>query len=216
MEIELRNISKIIKGTQVLDHISLSMSGGKIYGLRGKNGSGKTMLMRTVCGLVLPTKGECVIDGKVIGKDVSFPNSVGALIENPAFLPSLTGYENLKLIASIRNIVTEAEICEAMSAMGLDPKDNRAYKKYSLGMKQRLGLAGAVMGKPHLIILDEPINAIDEEGVRPICEYIHSLRDPNRIIIVACHDSDELNQLSDVIVSLDAGRIKCIESIGEL
>jgi len=159
VQIKIEDYTKTIGRAQILDNVNMELEGGKIYGFKGKNGSGKTMLMRAICGLILPTFGRVLIDGEEIGKDRSFPKSVGALLENPAFLNGYTGFKNLKMIADIKGIIGDEEIKEILTRVGLDPEDKRTYKKYSLGMKQKLGIAAAVMEKSDIIILDEPINA---------------------------------------------------------
>ncbi len=207
MYIEINNLSKKIKGITVLENISLRFSGGRIYGLQGKNGSGKTMLMRAVCGLIMPTEGTIDINGKILHQDISFPQSLGALIENPAFLPGYTGFRNLKLLAGIWERVSDDEITAALEAVGLDPQDKRTYKKYSLGMKQRLGIAYAIMGTPQIIILDEPFNALDESGVLQIRDVLLKKKADGALIILACHDREELELLSDEILKMENGRI---------
>lgn len=207
MKIEIENYTKIIKGITILDNVSLTFEAGKCYGLKGKNGSGKTMLMRAVCGLIHPTKGQVIIDGEVLGKDMSFPKSVGVLIENPAFIANYTGLKNLELLASIKNIAGTEEIRNIIKAVGLDPDDKRKYRKYSLGMKQKLGIAAAFMEKPDIIILDEPINAIDESGVEKVKSLIAKAKERGAVIITACHDAEELEELSDEIICLAEGRI---------
>lgn len=207
MFIEATNLSKIIKKATVLDSINLHMESGKIYGLRGKNGSGKTMLLRALCGLIAPTSGTINLNGEILGKDISFPRSVGALIENPAFLSGYTGFQNLKLLASIQNTISDEQIRETLTRVGLDDKDKRKFRKYSLGMKQRLGIAAAVMEKPAFIILDEPINALDEKGVALVRGILQDERQRGALIIVACHDKEELEALSDEIFMLENGRI---------
>ena len=143
--IEIKDYCKKIKGSEVLKDINLTLRGGNVYGLKGKNGSGKTMLMRAVCGLISPTSGSIVINGETLGKQISFPRSVGALIENPAFIPGYTGLKNLEVLADIQKKIGRSEICETLCKVGLDCNDKRTYRKYSLGMKQRLGIAAAVM-----------------------------------------------------------------------
>lgn len=143
MQLQINHLTKTIKRATVLKDISLTLESGKVYGLRGKNGSGKTMLMRCICGLIVPTGGSILIDGEQLGKDISFPRSVGALIENPAFLSNYTGFKNLKILASIQERIGDQQIKEAIAQVGLDPEDSRKYRKYSLGMKQRLGIAAA-------------------------------------------------------------------------
>lgn len=205
--IEINNLTKTIKGTLILDHISLSLTSGTIYGLRGKNGCGKTMLMRSICGLLIPTSGSVTIDEKQLHKDIMIPPSIGALIENPAFLPQYTGYKNLKILASLNGNIKEEDIIKALNCVGLDPQDKRIYKKYSLGMKQKLGIANAIMGEPDIIVLDEPINALDEESVKLIKEELLKLSKSGKLIIIACHDKEELEYLCDTIYEMKEGRI---------
>ena len=163
--IQLPDVVKDIKGKRIIDHVSLQMESGKISGLKGVNGSGKTMLMRLIAGLITPTSGSILINGKRLGKDITFPESIGILIENPAFLDAYSGFDNLKMLASIQKKITDDHIRETLSLVGLDPQDKKKYRKYSLGMKQRLGIAAAVMEEPDIVILDEPTNALDRDGV---------------------------------------------------
>ena len=205
--IKISNLSKKIRGAQVLTDINLELKGGTVYGVSGKNGCGKTMLMRSICGLIKPTKGEIEINGKILWKDISFPQSIGALIENPAFLGGYTGFENLRILADIKGIATDEQIKETIAKLGLDPEDKRKYRKYSLGMKQKLGIACAIMEKPDVIILDEPINAIDEKGVTLVEEVLNELKEEGKIILIACHDKEELELLSDTIFYMEEGKI---------
>lgn len=206
-EIVVKNVSKKIKDAVILNDISVSFSSGRIYGLKGKNGSGKTMLMRTVAGLLIPDSGSVVINGRTLHKDMSFPDSIGILIENPAFLPQYTGFKNLKLLASLSSGISDEDIRTALERVGLDPDDKRTYRKYSLGMKQKLGIANAIMGEPDIIILDEPINALDEETVQKIKDVLLGIRDNDKLIIIACHDREELEYLSDVIYEIKDGSV---------
>ncbi len=208
MSIEVKNLIKKIGSNVVLSNVNLTMTAGKIYGLKGKNGSGKTMLMRAIAGLISATEGQVIIDGKVLGKDMSFPESIGLLIENPAFLPTYSGFENLRMIASIKNIISDEDIKAVIERVGLNPEDKKKYKKYSLGMKQKLGIACAIMEKPDIVILDEPVNAVDEEGIKVIREILDELKKEGKIIILACHDKEELFFLSDEIIEIDCGVIK--------
>ena len=206
-EIEVKEVSKSIHGSPIINDVSMTLISGNVYGFQGINGSGKTMLMRLICGLIYPTKGEIRIDGKRLGKDITFPESVGILLENPAFLDSYTGYENLEMLASVKRIITCEEICEAISSVGLDPDDKKKYRKYSLGMKQRLGIAAAVMEKPDILILDEPTNSLDSSGVSLVRSIIAKERERGAIIILACHDLSILQSVSDEIFLLEQGRI---------
>jgi ABC-2 type transport system ATP-binding protein len=208
MIIKIENVSKIIKKTQVLENINLELHSGKVYGLKGKNGSGKTMLMRAVCGLIIPTSGTITIDGEVLGKDISFPRSAGVLIENPSFIGNYTGFKNLKVLASIQNRIGDVEIKKAIEQVGLNPDDKRTFKKYSLGMKQKLGIAAAFMENPDIIILDEPINALDEAGAKQVREILKEQKERGAVCIIACHDSEELEFLSDEIIEICDGKIK--------
>ncbi len=207
MEIVIKNYTKYIKKRLILKDINLKLESGNVYGFRGQNGSGKTMLMRAITGLIYPTKGRVYIDGKRIGKDISSPKSVGILIENPSFLDEYTGYDNLKMLSDISVKIKKQDILEVMEKVGLIPEDKRLYREYSLGMRQKLGVAAAIMGEPELIILDEPINAIDEEGVQRVRELLRELRNKNKLIIVACHDREELDFLSDTIFELEEGKV---------
>ena len=210
MKIEIKNYTKEIQKNIVLNNISLTLSndeGGRVYGLQGINGSGKTMLMRAICGLILPTEGYVAIDGKKIGEEISFPPDTGLLIENPAFINEFTGFKNLKLVAEIRNKITAESIENAISAVGLDPKDRRSFRKYSLGMKQRLGIAAAIMEDPELVILDEPFNALDTAGVSLISNIIMNLKEQGKLIILACHDRALLEAVADEIVPMENGQI---------
>lgn len=207
MELVIKDYTKIIRKVTVLDQINLTLTGGKIYGLRGKNGSGKTMLMRAITGLIRPTAGYVAIDGKKIGKDIDFPQSVGALIENPSFIQEYSAMDNLKVLAKLSGGIPEEDIRSILERVGLNAQESKPFGRFSLGMKQKLGIAAAVMGKPQLIILDEPINALDEYTVERIKELLLELRNEDRIILVACHDREELDYLSDVIIHIQEGRI---------
>ena len=206
MIITLDKAAKTIHGAQVLKSVSLELVGGRVYGLMGPNGSGKTMLMRLACGLILPSSGSVEIDGKRLGRDMDFPESVGLLIESPAFLPSYTGYKNLELLASIKGRVSAEDLRNALRDVGLEPADKRKYRKYSLGMKQRLGLAAAIMEKPDLLILDEPTNALDREGVKLVPELVKREKKRGALVLLTCHDSALLREMSDTIILIEEGR----------
>lgn len=207
MKIQIEQLKKTIKGVTVLDDINYTFNGGRIYGLSGKNGCGKTMLMRLIAGLIYPTGGTIRINDRVLGKDMSFPDSIGILIENPVFLNDYTGYENLKMLADLQRNVSDQEIRDTLEQVGLNWEDKRRFYKYSLGMRQRLGIAAAIMGGPDIILLDEPINAIDADGVEVIGQAIRNLADENRIIIIACHDKEEMDYLADEKIYMSEGRI---------
>ena len=207
-EIQIVNYTKEIKGRIVLDSVSLTFHPGRIYGLKGVNGSGKTMLLRAVCGLIYPTHGYVEIDGERLGKDISFPRSISALIESPAFLDNFTGYKNLELIASLKEVATKEDIENVLMEVGLDPHDTRTYRKYSLGMKQKLGLACCFMENPDIILLDEPFNALDEESVEKVKKIILKHKERGALIVLACHDGESLSSLSDEIYNIVEGRVK--------
>ena len=207
MYIKITDVNKTIKKAPILRDINLEFTGGNVYGLRGKNGSGKTMLMRAICGLITPDSGIIDIDGKILGKDISFPESIGVLIENPSFIGNYTGFKNLKVLASIQNRIGDEQIRKALEDIGLDPDDKRTYRKYSLGMKQKLGIAAAVMENPDIIILDEPINALDDVSVEKVHDILEEQKKRGAVIIIACHDKEELDQLSDEIIEISDGRI---------
>ncbi len=205
MNIKLENISKIFQKNTVLEDVSLELESGTVYGLWGKNGSGKTMLMRVISGLIRPTSGRVLINGKELGDE--FPESVGLLIENPSFLDGYTGLQNLKMLASIRGQLTDHDVRETLERVGLEPGDRRPFRKYSLGMKQRLGIACAIMEKPDLILLDEPINALDVDGVELVRGILEEEKKRGALIVISCHDADEMNALADVVYTIRAGKI---------
>lgn len=205
MKVEISHISKTLRGAKVLDDVSLTLEGGKIYGLMGENGSGKTMLMRTVCGLVRPDRGTVTFDGQ--DRKTAKP-VLGVMIENTALYPDLTGMENLGLFASILRIADKNAQAEAMERVGLDPKDRRTYRKYSLGMKQRLLLAQAIMEKPQVLLLDEPTNAIDAEGVALIHEIMRQEADRGAVVLLASHISADIHDLCCKVYRMDRGRLE--------
>lgn len=205
--VRLEDYCKSFKSAEVLKNINLTLESGKVIGLKGKNGSGKTMLMRAISGLILPTSGKVYINDKELGRHISFPPSIGILIENTSFISNYTGFKNLKILASIQNRISDDEIRDAIRKVGLDPDDKRTFKKYSLGMKQRLGIAAAIMERPDIVILDEPINALDEAGAGLIKGLLDELKANGSLIIIACHDTEELNYLSDEIYEIYDGEI---------
>lgn len=205
MKVEISHISKTLRGAKVLDDVSLTLEGGNIYGLVGENGSGKTMLMRTVCGLVRPDRGSVTFDGQ--DRKTAKP-VLGVMIENTALYPDLTGMENLGLFASILRIADKNAQAEAMERVGLDPKDRRTYRKYSMGMKQRLLLAQAIMEKPQVLLLDEPTNAIDAEGVALTHEIMRQEADRGAVVLLASHISADIHDLCCRVYRMDRGRLE--------
>ena len=205
--LKAEHIEKTIQGKRILCDIDLELKSGLVYGIVGRNGSGKTMLMRCIAGLIRPTQGEIRIKGKPLDKKHSIPPSIGLLLENPSFLGEYTGFRNLKLLADLKDGLSDRQIEELMIQVGLEEQMNKRYEAYSLGMKQRLGVAAAIMGSPDIILLDEPINAIDGDGVNQIRDVIRDLRAPGRAIIVSCHDLEEMQLLADEILVISEGRI---------
>ncbi len=207
MKIQVENISKTIRGIKVLDNITLEFNSGEITGLKGINGSGKTMLMRTICGLIRPTTGKVIINGKELKKDMDFPESIGILIDSPTFLENYSALDNLKYLASIKGKVTDEEIYALLDEVNLTEAMHKKFKFYSLGMKQRLGIAGAVLEHPDVILIDEPTNALDAKGVETVKRILKREKERGALIILTCHDYSILKELSDKIYFIEEGRI---------
>lgn len=205
--IEIHNLSKTMGGSVILDGISMKLEDGKIYGLAGRNGSGKTMLMRHILGFVYATSGSIAIDGKELGKDAVIPDGVGAVIENPGFIPEFSGLKNLRILAAIRGKISTDEIRDAMLLVGLNPDEKKPVRKYSLGMKQRLGLAQALMENPDTVILDEPMNGLDNDGVAEIRDLLLERKREGNLVLIASHNEGDINALCDEIFYLDKGKI---------
>lgn len=208
MILNLEHVNKTIKKALVLDDVTMTLEGGHIYGLKGPNGSGKTMLMRVMAGLIRPTSGHVFVDGRQLGRDMDFPPSIGLLLENPSFLPNHTGLKNLELLAGIQHRVTSTDIRQTLQNVGLNPDDLRTFRKYSLGMKQRLGIAAAIMEQPDLILVDEPTNALDDKGIEQICTLLRQERDRGALLVLSCHDASILEELSDEIFHICDGKVE--------
>lgn len=210
-EIEVKNLCKIINKNMVLDNINLHMVSGQVYGFQGINGSGKTMLMRALIGLIHPTSGTILINQKELGKDMDFPKSIGFLLENPTFLDMYSGPDNLRLLAGVDNNISadmiNKEIDSLIEEVGLKSAGNKKYKKYSLGMKQRLGIAAAVLGNPDIVVLDEPTNALDDDGKDMVKRIVKMQKERGALVIISCHEMQTLEELSDEIIRLREGRI---------
>ena len=202
MNIVVDHVTKTIHRAVVLQDISLNFESGKVYGLQGENGSGKTMLLRLMCGLIYATEGSVSVNDRRLGKDLDFPESVGVMIESPAFIDEYTGQKNLELLAGLKQLISVSDIHNTLQAVGLDPN--------SLGMKQRLGIAAALMEKPDLLILDEPTNALDEQGVAMIAQLIRKECQRSALVAVACHDADFVQSVSDVVIQMQAGRVTSV------
>ena len=205
--IQVKDVSLTIKKTEILRHVTVVFEKGKIHGLIGRNGSGKTMLMKCICGFVKPTEGTIIVNGKQVGKDCDFPDSVGMIIETPGFIPYYSGYKTLKLLADLRKKITGEQVKEAMGRVGLDPELKRHVRKYSLGMRQRLGLAQAIMENPELLILDEPMNGLDKEGVADMRRYLLDLKKQGKTILIASHSTEDIAVLCDTVWEMDKGRL---------
>ncbi|MCM1061632.1 MAG: ATP-binding cassette domain-containing protein [Eubacterium sp.] len=205
--ITVKSATKQFKEAVVLNNISVTFEKGKVHGLIGRNGSGKTMLMKCICGLVPLTSGEISVDGKIIGKDADIPKNVGVIIETPGFLPGYSAYSNLKFLAAINNKIGKEEIRNAIKSVGLDPDDKKKVGKYSLGMRQRLGLAQAIMEDPDLLILDEPMNGLDKDGVKDMRQYLLDLKAQGKTILVASHSAEDIDVLCDTVYEMDKGEM---------
>ena len=197
--IEVNEVFKKYDDATVLDNVSLEIEKGKIYGLVGRNGSGKTVLMKCICGLIKPTSGEVKVAGKTVGKDVDIPEDIGVIIETPGFIPNYSGFKNLKLLASVRNKISNEEIRKSMEIVGLEPKSRKHVGKYSLGMRQKLGIAQAIMEKPKILILDEPMNGLDNESVAVVRKILNEQAENVATIILASHNREDIDVLCDKV-----------------
>lgn len=206
MRVELEGLTKTLRGVVVLDDIHLTLEEGRIYGIRGKNGSGKTMLLRVLCGLIRPTEGSVLFDGVPLARGAFAPD-VGILIENPSFVGEYTALENLGEIAAIKKKADNDEVRGALRLVGLNPDDSRPVRAYSLGMRQRLGIACAVMERPSLILLDEPVNTLDSYGVELVCDLLEAERRHGATVVIACHDSPDVERLFDETYVMEDGRL---------
>lgn len=204
--IKVSNVSKKYKDITVLESISQEFHPGKIYGIVGRNGSGKTVLMKILCGFVPASEGEVRVDDKVIGKDVDFLPDAGIIIETPQFLPFSSGYKNLVSLAAIRKKIGKEQIRNAMQLVGLDPDSKKHVGKYSLGMRQRLGIAQAIMEDPAVLILDEPMNGLDQEGVDEIRALLLSYKQQGKTILLSSHHKEDIDQLCDETIRLEKGK----------
>lgn len=203
--IEIKELDLSIKKTEILKKVSVSFEQGKIHGLIGRNGSGKTMLMKCICGFIRPTSGTICVNGREVGKDCDFPENIGIIIETPGFIPYYSGFKNLKLIADLNKKADTEQIKRAMSQVGLDPTLKRHVVKYSLGMRQRLGLAQAIMENPDILILDEPMNGLDKEGVEDMRKYLLDFKTQGKTILIASHSSEDIEVLCDTVHEMDKG-----------
>ncbi len=211
MELRAEHVNKTIGGKIILSDINLEMHSGCVYGFVGSNGSGKTMLFRALSGLMSVTSGTITWNGKVLRRDFSVLPSLGILLENVRLYSDMTGMDNLRYLANINGKIGDEEICNTLKRVGLDPNDRRKYQKYSLGMKQRLAIAQAVMEKPDVIMLDEPTNSLDEIGVNEFRRLILEEKKRGAVILLASHNQEDIRILSDYIYKIDNGKIICSE-----
>ena len=203
--ITIKNVSMAFSGDYVVKNISRDFEEGLIHGIVGNNGSGKTVLMKCICGFLFPTEGEVIVNNQIIGKDVDFPQNLGVIIETPGFLPNLTGVKNLEILASLKNKIALKEIVESIRKVGLDPMLKKPVSKYSLGMRQRLGIAQAIMENPTLLVLDEPFNGLDKNAVKVMRSLIKDLKNEGKTIILASHNQEDIDELCDTVCEMDAG-----------
>ena len=205
ISISVQHVYKDFNGEEVLRDVHHDFEAGKIHGIVGNNGSGKTVLFKCICGFLFPSKGKIMVDYEQVGRDMDFPEDMGIIIETPGFLPALTGFKNLQLLASLKRRVGNKEIRETIRRAGLDPDLKKHVAKYSLGMRQRLGIAQAIMEDPSLLVLDEPFNGLDKQGVREMRELIKGLRATGKTILLASHNAGDIEELCDTVCEMDAG-----------
>lgn len=205
--IQINQVVKRFRSFAALDHITISFEQGKIHGIIGRNGSGKTVLFKCICGFMYPEEGEILVGGKRIGKDCSIAENVGIIIENPGFLPNYSGYKNLLFLAGLSQEVRKERIREVLRLVGLDQAGNKHVSKYSMGMRQRLGIAQAIMEDPSILILDEPMNGLDNQGVEDMRKLFLKLKEEGKTILIASHNKEDIAALCDTVIEMDHGKI---------
>lgn len=203
--IEVQNVVKRFRDQVVLKNVLISFEKGQIHGIVGRNGSGKTVLFKCICGLMHPEEGVILVNGKRVGRDVDMPEDIGAIIEAPGFLPNYSGYKNLRFLANIRRKIGKEEILNVLKTVGLDPESRKHVGKYSLGMRQRLGIAQAIMEDPEILILDEPMNGLDNAGVQDIRALLLELKAQGKTILLASHNHEDIAALCDTVHEMDGG-----------
>ena len=203
--IEVQNVVKRFRDQVVLKNVSISFEKGQIHGIVGRNGSGKTVLFKCICGLMHPEEGVILVNGKRVGRDVDMPEDIGAIIEAPGFLPNYSGYKNLRFLANIRRKIGKEEILNVLKMVRLDPESRKHVGKYSLGMRQRLGIAQAIMEDPEILILDEPMNGLDNAGVQDIRALLLELKAQGKTILLASHNHEDIAALCDTVHEMDGG-----------
>lgn len=211
--IDVSNVTKKFGDATVLWNINIRFEEGKIYGIVGRNGSGKTVLFKLIIGYMRPSDGQVRVYGKEVGKDKDFAEEIGVIIENPGFLKGYTGYKNLEYLAGIRKVIGKKEIRDSMERVGLDPDSRKKVGKYSTGMKQRLAVAQAIMEDPRILILDEPMNSLDDQGVEDIRKMLLQLKEEGKTILLASHNREDIETLCDEVYEMSQGRLKKIAAL---
>lgn len=214
--VKISDVSLRLKKHIILEHISVDFEKGKVHGLIGRNGSGKTMLMKCICGFIKVTEGSIEVNHKAVRKDIDFPESLGLIIETPGFIPYYSGYRNLKILSEPNGKIGKEEIRKTMELVGLDPYLHRTVGKYSLGMRQRLGIAQAVMENPDILVLDEPFNGLDKEGVEEIRKVFLRLKQEGKTIIIASHNGEDIRILCDTVHEMEKGKIINVKDLVRL
>lgn len=209
--IEVKGLSKSFGKNKVLDDVNIGFAAQRIHGIIGRNGSGKTMLFKCILGMMPFSDGEITVNGKRIGKDIDVPENVGMIIESPGFLSGYSGYANLRLLSRIKNVIGRDEITRAIQTVGLDPASRKRVGKYSMGMRQRLCIAQAIMENPSLLILDEPMNGLDNRGVGEIRELLLNLKNQGKTILIASHNPEDIRQLCDTVCEMDCGKLTQVQ-----
>lgn len=209
--IRIDNLTKSFGDETVLKGITHDFEKGKIHGIMGFNGSGKTVMFKCICGFLKPDCGSVTVNGKRIGKDIDFPESIGVIIENPGFLPGLSGFENLRRLAELRGLISKSDVEAAIRRVGLDPTSKKKVGQYSLGMRERLGIAQAIMEDTELLILDEPFNGLDKKGAEEVCELLKELKERKKTILIAAHNIHEMEWLCDTVCEMDAGVLTAVK-----
>lgn len=204
--IVIKNLSKSYGKHQVLDDISITFEKGKIHGIIGRNGSGKTVLMKCICGFTRPDSGSIMVDGKKVD-GTRMPSGIGIIIESPGFIDNVSGFKNLQMLASIKNQISKEKIKETMRQLELDPDEKKPVRTYSLGMRQRLGIAQAIMENPELLILDEPMNSLDKKGVKTVRDTLLRMKEKGTTILLASHYAEDIDALCDTVSEMDFGKL---------
>lgn len=215
MKIEVNNVSKSFKKVSIVKNVNCVFESGKIYGIYGRNGSGKSVFLKMLCGFYIPSEGEIKIDNVNYANSNKYPESLGALIEKPSFFGDLSGFDNLKLLAKIQNKITDKEISETLEIVNLEQEKNKNYKCYSLGMRQKLGIAQAIMENPDIIVLDEPFNGIERESVLKIIKYLKE-KSKTKIIIISSHIKEDITSIADEFLYFDSGNVYLEENLNGL